>query len=50
MLILSLKFQRNLMIKHSSVYHLLTFWPSPITEICIELYGWQPCDYTTEMR
>ena len=38
------------MIKHSSLYHLLTIWPPPITEIYIELYGWERSDHITERR
>ena len=38
------------MIKHSSVYHLLTVQPPLITEIYIELYSWEQCDHITEMR
>ena len=36
------------MIKHSSVHHLVTVKPPPITEIYIELYGWEWCDHITE--
>ena len=38
------------MIKHSSVYHLLTVQRPSITEIYIELYGWERCPHTTEKR
>ena len=38
------------MIKHSSVYHLLTMYPPLINEIYIELHDWERYDQITEMR
>ena len=38
------------MIKHSSMHHLLTIEPPPITEVYTQLYYWELCDHITEMR
>ena len=41
-------FKEILMIKHSSMYHWLTIYLHPITEIYIALYDCEWCDHISE--